>query len=132
NPCRRQSLVGAHRSRRRNVEGAGEQRQSGEQFALAVVEQVITPLDRRAQGLVSAWPPAPGRRDKLESVVEQLDQMRPRERTQPRSDELEGERQPVQAPAQPQDRRSIGVEVDTRAGVPRPVDEQPYRVVAGW
>ena len=94
---------------------AGEHRQPPEQALLLLVEQRVAPLDRRAQRLLPPRRVARARGEQVERMLEPLEQRLRSQEPEPRSGELERERQPVETPADLGDDRSFSA-VSSSAG----------------
>ncbi len=84
-----------HLLRGRERAAAGEHREAGEQPLLVPVEEVVAPLDRRAQRLLAGVCVATALQE-IEAVREAIEDLRRRERLRAGSRELDGERQVVE------------------------------------
>ncbi len=84
-----------HLLRGRESAAAGEDREAGEQPLLVPVEEVVAPLDRRAQRLLAGVCVATALQE-IEAVREAIEDLRRRERLRAGSRELDGERQAVE------------------------------------
>ena len=80
------------------VESAGEHRTSCQQGLFGVIEQVVRPLHRMAQGLM-AFQAAPRPDQQPEPVVEPIAHLGDRHRLQARGGQLDRQRDPVEATA---------------------------------
>ncbi len=101
--------VGGDRLGRGEVEAAREHRETGEHGSFVVVELVVGPVDRGAQGLVAARAPAYRAGEKPEALVEALRDLRRSEHLGPRGRELDRERDAVQSSADLDDRADVVV-----------------------
>ncbi len=97
---------------------AGEHRQVRERAPLALVQQVVAPLDRRPQRALALGRVARAAGQQVEPAAEALEDRRRGEQPRAGGGELDGERQAVEPPADLGDRGIAGVDV---AG---PADEQ--------
>ena len=93
----------ASHDRLHGVEGppAGEDGERAEHAARRVVEQVVAPVDRRAQRALPLGQVARAARQQREALVEPLQQLRSARAADAGGGQLDGQRQPVQAPADP-------------------------------
>ena len=108
-------LVGAHRLRQLHGEAAGKHAELAEHGALSVIEQRVAPLHRRAQGLVPAQRGSCSRGEQQEALAHAgVNGMQPQHRHARRC-ELDGQRQPVELPAQIDHQRHVGLR-DFEAG----------------
>ena len=82
----------------RGLEGAaaGEHREPHEQALLVRLEQVVAPVDRRAERALALGCVARAALEQLQTVVEPLQQSRRRQDADPRGGELDRKRQPVE------------------------------------
>jgi hypothetical protein len=104
---------------------SGEDGEAAEQLLLALAEEGVAPVDRRAQRLLPLGTVAGARDEDVERVVEPPEQGLGREDTQPGGRELEGERQPVEPPAELfDDLRVLGGQLERRPRPPRAFREQ--------
>jgi hypothetical protein len=118
------------RQRRVGIETAHEHRKAAERPLLGGVEQVVAPLNRGPHGPVprgrDAWAAAEATEPRFE-VREDLGR---RHRADPRSSELNRERQPIKPLAQRRDRGvRIGVGNEPHVSLSRSLDEQALRVL---
>ncbi len=86
-------------------EAACERTEVGQQAACGRLEQLVAPADRRAQGSLPFRKVASALGRELEPVVERLDQLGRRQVGRAGGDELDRERQPVEATADLGDER---------------------------
>ena len=89
----------AHRLGGVQIEALGEHRQAPQQRLLGAVEQRIGPVDGRPQGLLALQGGAASPGEQAEALVEAVVQARQRQRAQPGGGQLDGQRHPVQPPA---------------------------------
>ncbi len=89
-------------------ERAGEDREPPEEHALLPREQVVTPGDRRGEGLLARPRRSPSAGEDVEAVVEPGGDLRRRKRRHTRRGELEGERHAVEPRAERRDLRLVG------------------------
>jgi hypothetical protein len=122
----------ADRLRRLEVAAAGEHGETGEEGPLARRQQVDAPGDGPAQRLLPFRPVPPAAHQEGEAVLQPLEQRLRRQQLHPGRGQLDGERQPVEVPA---DRRHGGPVVwrELEAGPCRlgPVDEEADGLVLG-
>ena len=123
---------GCHPFGRPERESAGEAGQPAEDRALGLGEQVVAPVEGRAQGLMAARRAAGSPGKDGEDVVEPLRQLGGRQNPHPRRRQLYRQRQPVQAAADLQDGGGVVV-ADPERGPHelRPLFEEPHRVRGG-
>src|SRR5258708_37828087 len=81
------------------VKPAGEDAEPREERALAFVEQVVTPRDRVAEGLLALWPVPCTAGQELQALGQTFDHRGWREQTRACGGKLDRQRQPVQAQA---------------------------------
>ncbi|MFD0477099.1 hypothetical protein ACFQ0B_59505 [Nonomuraea thailandensis] len=129
-----QQVVGADLGHGRVVEAAGEHRRARPQQPLLRRAELVAPADGRAQRLV------PGRvgvvhlgvgvAEQLEPVVEPLAQLGGGQLAQPGRGQLDGQRQPFQAAAQPGQVGAVAVgDGEAGQGAGGPVGQQRHRVL---
>jgi hypothetical protein len=110
-----------HRMRRRGVAAADEHAATGEQLALAVGEQGVAPVERRAQGLLAL-------RDVARAVggqLERRDHLCGRELAAARGGELDRQRQSVEPGADVDHRgRVVGAQLEAVSGGSRADHEE--------
>jgi hypothetical protein len=118
------------RPRRLQAEAAGEHGEPPQDDPVTLGQQVVAPLDRRRQGLVAGGD-TPGTPDQQREPVVEPGRDLPRgERPQPGGGQLEGQRDPVQAPAHRPDRGlALRIEREPRPGEAGPLQEQGEGVV---
>jgi hypothetical protein len=123
---------GAHRLDGVEGERPAEHRQPAQQRALVLGEQLVAPVEHRAQRAMARQRGAPAAREQGERVVEARGQPLDAEHREHGGRELEGERQAVEARADGGHgrRRALG-EGEAGAHRARPLDEQLHRLVAG-
>ena len=110
---------------------AGEDGQSHERLALAVVEQFEAPRDRRRQRPLARRSIARARAEQLRATLEPRQQLRRREVANPRRGQLERKREPVEAAADRRHARGVRVvQREGRIGGARACGEEPDGVVA--
>ena len=119
--------AGGHRFGRVEREAAGECCQPREHGLLGGIEQVVAPVDQRAQRLLSRQARPGAAREELEAVVQTLGDRFDRQRAHASGGELQRERNAVEAPADLDQR----VRVLRGHGEPRlhglgAIDEQPH------
>ena len=127
---RRQSQARDHVHRRLEREASGEHRQSPEDGALALGQELVAPVERGPERLLARQrgPVAAG--EQREAVVEAGRDAECAERRHPCGGELDGERDAVQAPADGRDgRRHAVIWQEPRLRGVRPCHEQPDRIV---
>ena len=124
--------VEAHGQHRRRAEGAAEDAQPPEQPALRLAQQVVAPVERRAQRAVAVGQVGGAAGEQAEAVVEPAQHRLRRQQPHARRGELDGERQPVEPPAELGDGPGVAA-VEREVGHQRPgaADEQRHRGVAG-
>jgi hypothetical protein len=107
-----------------------EHPEPGEQLLLARVEQPVAPDDGVAHRLLPLGEVRPVPAQELEPVAEAREQVLGPQQLHPRRDQLDGERQAVQAAADLRHRLRV-VLPDREAGTygPRPLDEEAHGVV---
>ena len=88
---------------------AGEHGQPGEQRPLARLEQLVAPVDRRAQRVLAGGRVARAGREQVKAVLEPREHRRRVEQLGARGGQLEGEREPVEGPADAGDRAGVGI-----------------------
>ena len=99
--------------------------------ALALVEQIVAPIDERAQRLLPRQDVAAAAGEHAEALVEPLAQLARAEHLDARRGELDGERDAVEPPADVgDDRRVLVGQRETVVGGARPLDEERDRRVA--
>ena len=111
------------------IEAFGEHRQAPQQQLLGAVQQRIRPLDGGCQGLLPRQSGAASPGQEAETLVETVCKATQRQRAQPGSGQLDGQRQPVQPLADRHHQRG-GPLVDHQGGAlrPGPLDEQRDRI----
>ena len=113
-------------------ETAREHGQAAEDRPLVLGEQVMAPVEGRAQGLVAERRRAGPADQDREHVVQPLRQLAGGQDPHPRGGQLDRERQAVDAAAHLQDRGGVVVrEPERRQHQLRPLLEEPDRVVRG-
>ncbi len=117
--------TGRHRGDPRQVEPADEDRQTAEQLSFVPRQQVVAPVEHRAQGPVPLDRPAVGGQHP-QAVVECGEQPVGAERRAAGGRELDRQRQAVQPAAEFGDEGLIGREAGVSGG--GPVEEQPRGV----
>ena len=111
-------------------ESAGEHRQAAEHQPLHRVQQVIRPVDRGAQRLMTLQHGASAAGEEPEPFVEAGEHLRRRHHLEARGRELDGQRDAVEPSAQLGDHGSgVAREDELALGGAAPFDEQPDRVV---
>ena len=95
----------AHILSRFQREGRGEAGRPAEGRPLVLVEQVVAPLDRSAQGALARLDVAPAAHQETEAVVETRRHLRERQRPEARRGQLDRERDAVERRA---DRGDVG------------------------
>jgi hypothetical protein len=111
------------------VEAIGEGRQAAEQRLLRAVQQRVGPLDGGPQGLLPGQGGAAAAGEQPEPLVQTVVHPGQRQRPQPGRGELDGQRQPVQPPADRHDQRDrLGIDGQASTLCSRSVDEQHDRV----
>ena len=88
---------------------AGEHREAREARLLVVAEQVVAPVDRRAQRPLACGRVAGAGAQRAERRVEALGDLAGRQQPAARGRQLDRQRQPVDAPADLRDRGGVGV-----------------------
>ena len=111
---------------------ADEHREAGEELAVVLLQHVVAPRDRAAQGLLPSWKVACARRQQPEPIAQPAEHRLGSQDPDPSRGELDRQRQAVQADADLGDRRRILVR-DLESGPHRPstLDEQRDRLVLG-
>ena len=92
-----------------------------------LVQQLVAPLDRRAQRLLARVDTAAGL-EQIQPLREPLDELRGREDSDPRRRQLERERDAIEPAADVDDGR-CGVSIQAKRLIPRAraIDEEPDR-----
>ena len=124
-----EALVRAHLLGRLDVERAGEDRQPRPEQLLGGRAQVVAPLGGGPDRLVvrQGRPAAAGQQP--EAVLEPVGQLLERDGPQPHGGQLDGQRHPVQAPAEPDHAGPVGVgDGETGHRGRRALGEQLHRV----
>ena len=96
-------IVGAHGLGRLEREAAGEHREPAQHRALLVVEEVVTPRDRRFEGLLAGHDGLPAAGEQPEPVVERLGDAGRLHHPHPRGGELDRQWKVIEASADPSD-----------------------------
>ena len=109
---------------------AGEDGEAREERLLVGAEQVVAPVDRRAERLLAGGQVARAAGEEVEALLEPGEQRLGREQLRTRGGELDRERQAVEADADLGDRRRVRVR-DREVGLhgPGALDEERDRVV---
>jgi hypothetical protein len=111
-------------------EAAGEHAEAPEEGAFGVVEEVVAPLDRAEQRLLSRDPRAVGAGEQLEALAEPPHDLVGRHRPDAGGGELDGERDAVEVTTDRHDVGDVGVgHLEGVVGETGAVDEEPDRVV---
>ena len=111
---------------------AREHGEAREARLLAVAQQLVAPVDGRAQRVVAGGRVASGGAGSAECHVQTFGDLGGRQQPAAGRGELDRQRQPVDAPADLRDRGSVAVAQIKRGIVgTRPLDEQRDRIVAG-
>ena len=100
---------GGDRLGRLHGRAAGEHREAREAPLLGVAEQVVAPVDRRAQRLLARGRVAGAGAQRAERGVEALGDLGRRQQSAAGGRQLDRQRQPVDAPADLRDRGGVGV-----------------------
>ena len=111
---------------------ADEHREASEELAVGLLEHVVAPRDRAAQGLLPSRKVARARRQQPEPIAQPAEHRLGSQDPDPRRGELDRQRQAVEADADLGDRRRVLVR-DLEPGPHRPsaLDEQRDRLVLG-
>ena len=110
------------------IEPAAKQRQPIEHVAPLVREQVVAPVQRRAQGAVARQGRAPALGQQRKAVIERGGDRRQIERIAARRRQLDRQRQAIELAADRRNQRERGdIARDRHADRPRPLDEQVDR-----
>src|SRR5262249_31758374 len=113
------------------IEGPGEHGEPPEEDALVGLEEVVAPLQRRRERLLSRRRSRAGAAQELKAVCEPLSERGRGERAAAAGRKLEREREPVQPEANACDVGRVRlVELEARRGRLRPLDEQPNCLVS--
>ena len=88
-------------------EAVDEDRQPAQQPALGAGEQVVAPVDRRPQSLVTGQFSALTAAEHTKAVIESGGDLFGRQRTDPRGSQLDRERHPVEMPADLRDSPAV-------------------------
>ena len=108
---------------------AGEHRGTPQHRLLGIAQQLVAPVDQRAQRAVTRQCRARPAGQHAEAVVEPLAQLLQRHHAHPRRRQLDGQRDAVQAAADRRQRRSVLVRhVEVRPLQPGAIDEQARRL----
>ena len=117
----------ADRLRRREVEPAGEHRQAVEQPLGVLVEDVVAPGDRGAQGLLARRQVARAGGQQVELVLEPAEDRLGRQELDPRGGQLDGQRHAVEPGADGRHRGRVLVgDGEARPDRHRALDEQAH------
>ena len=117
-----------HGLRRSEVEGPGQHRQCGEQRPLVRFEHVVRPADGVVHGAVAGIAPPAHRLQHPEALVEAVGDFGDPDRPRPGGGQLDGQRDPVQPPADLDDQGGkILVEDEGGVGGPGAGDEEGDR-----
>ena len=120
------------RDRRRGlgVEGGHEHGQAPERRLLRGLEQVVAPLDRGSHRPVAGRGEPRAAAERAQPRLEIGEDLRRRHDADPRSGELDRQRQTVESLTQRRDRRArLAVGDELGVPLPRPLDEQPPRIL---
>ncbi len=112
------------------LEASREDRKPAEEDLLVRLEQLVAPLERRSQRLLSSRRPMAAASEQAETVVEPLRDRRRAERSDAPCGQLERERQPIEPKADAGDVvRVLLVQHEAGRGGCGPVDEERYGLV---
>ena len=118
--------------RGRDAEASREGREPPKECALAPVEQIVTPIERRAQRLPARKRAAVSAGEHAEAFVEARDDLRRRKHANARRGQLDCERHAVEPGRDCRDRfRILIVKRETRIGRPCAVGKERDRRVSG-
>ena len=110
-------------------EPTAEHCETVQQDALVRLEQVVAPLHRGQQGLLTGQERRTAPAQQTEAVVETAGDAFDRHVAHPRRSQLDGQRDPVELLTDRRDMRRVVVRHhEVRPGAHRPIDEQPNRV----
>jgi hypothetical protein len=128
---RRQFRAGRDSGGCLQAERAGEDRETTQQDAFKLVQQLVTPVERRPQRLVPRRGRPPSAGQQTEAIVETGGESLDAERGGTRRRQLDRQRESVELPADRCNyRHKAAVRRKTRLCRPRPLDEQPNGAVA--
>ena len=126
--CPRGSADGGHRG---HLDRSGEYGEPDEQLAGGLVQQPVGPLDDVAERPVPGFCGAPATAERVERIVEDVQQPGQPDRRDPSGGQLERQRQPVEPGADPGQQRVVGGGHRVRSERGDPVGEQVHRRTTG-
>ena len=111
-------------------EATGEHRKTREQASLGIGQQLVAPVDRRAERLLARDSGARTTGEEPEAVIEAVEDLLRAQHASARGRELDRERDAVEPVADPRDRRGRRVvEVEVRPDLAGALDEELHRLV---